>query len=114
MHIQNLTILIKIIYIKRLKYILIKEKMIFFVIYYKNGKISLILFKISQFLFIFSTRPQYFFFSFLSHSHVPCLALFSLVFILFFIFYKLLSLVLSINKSQYCHIQNFILTVNSK
>ena len=32
---------------KRLKYILIKEKMIFFV-YYKNDKISLILFKIFQ------------------------------------------------------------------
>ena len=67
MHIQNLTILIKIIYIKRLKYILIKEKMIFFfVIYYKNNKISLLLFKISQFSFILSTQPhfQHFFFSF--------------------------------------------------
>ena len=110
MHIQNLTILIKIIYIKRLKYILNKEKMIFFfVIYYKNNKISLILYlKYLNFLSFYLPSPTSNTFS--SHSRVPCLALFSLV----FIYYKLFFLVLSISKSQYSHIQNFILTVNSK
>ena len=66
------------------------------------------------FHFSFGPTPQNFFSSFLSHSRVPLSCLILSSFYLFIIFYKLFSLVLSINKSQYSYIQNFILTVDSK
>ena len=68
-----------------------------------------------QFSSIFSIRPHS---PIIIFSHSYLIHVFpwpySLLFLLLLFFYELFSLFLSINKSQYSHIQNFIRTVNSK